>query len=398
MLVLKLWNYFRGYVNIKVEGLALERFINMCIAKGIYLWDIRRINYTTLEAKISIEGFKELRKIVRRAGCRVSINRKNGYPFWIHKLKKRKMLLAGAFFCFLILIFSSTFIFSVEVVGNEKLEKNQLLSSLQNLGLRPGANRYFLNLKDIETQLILDTEEIAWVGIEITGIKARVEVVEKILAPDKIHKDIPCNVVAAKNGVIEKIIARNGDAVINEGDVVVKGDILISGVVKREYMEDNMLVHSYGEVYARTYYETSESKSLIETKKEKTGEKLVKKKFNIGSLELSLNNTDIPYNNYIVEKKSKKPFQWRNKGLPVEIITEEYYEVNQFESRIDENQAKSDIHKEAIDKLLEEIPLDAEILNTQIDFTIQNDVLYGKVIIEALENIAEQKILQMGDD
>jgi len=388
----------RGYVNVEVEGLALERFINMCIAKGIYLWDIRRINHTTLEAKISIKGFKELRKIVRRAGCRVSINKKNGYPFWVHKLKKRKMLFAGAFFCFLILVLSSTFIFSVELVGNENLNEDEIISSLNDLGLKPGINRYLINLKEIETQLLLDVNQIAWVGIEITGIKAKVEIAEKRLAPDRIDKNTPCNVVASKNGVIEKIIARNGDAVVNEGDIVTKGDLLISGIIKREYMDETMFVHSYGEVYARTYYETIGSKNLIEIKKEKTGQKSIKKIFNLNSLELSLNNGEVPYDFYVVEKKSKKPFQWRNVGLPVEIITEEYYEVNQFEERIDETVAKNDIHKEAINKLLEEIPLDAEILNTQIDFTVKDNILYGKVIIETLENIAEQNTLKIGDD
>lgn len=388
----------RGYVNISVEGLALERFINMCIARGIYLWDIRRINHTTLEVKISVEGFKELRKIVRRAGCRVSISEKVGYPFWVHKLKKRKMLLLGAFFCLLILIISSTFIFTVEIVGNEAIEKSEIISRLNDLGLKPGTNRYRINLREIETQLLLDQEEIAWVGIEITGIKAKVEISEKRLAPGKINKDTPCDIVASKNGVIEKVIARNGDAIVEEGDIVTKGDTLISGIIQREYMEENMFVHSYGEVYAKTYYETTESKNLIEIKKEKTGQKFVKRIFNLGSLELSLNNGDIPYDFYVVEKKSKKPLQWRNIGLPVEIITEEYYEANEFEERIDEDDAKNDVHEDAINKLLKEVPLNAEILNTQIDFTIKDDILYGKVIVEVLENIAEQKILQIGED
>ncbi|WP_334300593.1 sporulation protein YqfD [Alkaliphilus flagellatus] len=398
LLVLKLWNYMRGYVIVKVEGLALERFINMCIARGIYLWDIKRINYTTLEAKIGIQGFKELRKIVKRAGCRVSIHKKNGYPFWVHKLKKRKMLLVGAFFCFLILVFSSTFIFSIEIIGNEELEKSEIISSLNELGLKPGTNKYLVNLKEIETELLLDVDQIAWVGIEVRGIRAKVEIVEKRLAPDKIDKNTPCNVIAKKNGVIEKVIARNGDAVVEEGDIVTKGDLLINGVVQRENMDEPMFVHSYGEIYAKTYYETTESKNLIEIKKDKTGQKFKKRTFNLGSIELSFNKGDIPYDVYIVEKKSKRPFQWRNIGLPVEIITEDYYEAIQFEERIDEIQAKNHIHKEAINKLLKDIPLDAKILNTQIDFTIQDDILYGKVIIEVLENIAEQKTLQIGED
>lgn len=388
----------RGYVNIRIEGLALERFINLCIAKGIYLWDIQRISHTTLEGKVSIKGFKELRGIVKKAGCRVSIKRKNGYPFWIHKLKKRKMLLVGAFFCFILLIFSSTFIFSIEISGNHQLDRGKIIGMLNDLGLKPGANRYKINVKDIETQMLLDVEELAWVGIEIKGIKARVEIAEKRLAPDIIDKNTPCDVVASKKGVIEKVIARNGDPKVSEGDIVKEGDILISGVIERDFMESDKYVHSYGEVFAKTYYEGMESKNLIEIKKEKTGETFTRRMFKFGNLELSINNEEIPYNTYILEKESKKLFQWRNIGLPVEIIIEEYYEAVEIEEKISESEAEKEIHSKIINQLLKEIPLEAEILDTKINFTTQDDILYGKVIIEVLENIAQQKRLQIGVD
>ena len=42
---LKVWlNYIIGYVNIKVESYFLERFINICISKKIFLWNIKRKN------------------------------------------------------------------------------------------------------------------------------------------------------------------------------------------------------------------------------------------------------------------------------------------------------------------------------------------------------------------
>ena len=32
---------FKGYVIIRVEGLTLERFLNLAITSDIYLWDIK---------------------------------------------------------------------------------------------------------------------------------------------------------------------------------------------------------------------------------------------------------------------------------------------------------------------------------------------------------------------
>lgn len=33
--------YILGYVNISVEGYFIERFINICISKGILLWNLK---------------------------------------------------------------------------------------------------------------------------------------------------------------------------------------------------------------------------------------------------------------------------------------------------------------------------------------------------------------------
>ena len=188
MLVLNIWNYLRGYVIIRVEGLALERFINRCIAKGIHLWDIKRINYTTLEVKVGIKGYKTLRKITRRLGCKVYIEQKNGYPFWFNKMKRRKMLIMGAFFSLTLLLFLSSFIFIIEVSGNDRILEEDIIKTLDTYGFRVGVNRFFVDLRELENNLLIEIDELSWIGIEINGIMAKIEVVEKTSPPPKSRK------------------------------------------------------------------------------------------------------------------------------------------------------------------------------------------------------------------
>lgn len=395
MLILRLWNYFRGYVIIRIEGLSLERFINMCIAKGIYLWDIQRLDYTTMEAKVGVKGFKGMRRLARRSGCKIHISKKHGYPFRAHKLKKRKMLLMGAFFSCIVLIITSTFVFTIDVVGNEKVSDEEILEVLEEAGFTNGVNRYFIDLKDIEDTAMMKIHDLAWIGIEIKGIRARVEVVEKVTPPPVVKKDEPCDVIAKKNGVIEEVIARNGDAVVKKGDIVSKGDLLITGKITRETLETPLYVHAYGEVYAKTYYEASKSKKLVEIKKKKTGEVYTRKIFRVGQLELSLSRGEVPYPVYILEKNVKAPLRWRNKGLPVEIIEEDYYKAVEIEEKLNLDEVKKDIHDALVQELMKKIPDDAEILNTKVDFEVKDKILYGNITIEALEDIAVQTKLEI---
>ena len=36
-----LWNFLKGYVVIRVDGLSLEKFINITVSRGIYLWELK---------------------------------------------------------------------------------------------------------------------------------------------------------------------------------------------------------------------------------------------------------------------------------------------------------------------------------------------------------------------
>lgn len=390
MLVVKLWNFLRGYVVIRIEGLTLEKFINYAIARGIYLWDIVRIDYTTLEAKVGLSGYKELRHIVKRAGCKVKINMKIGYPFFMHKIRTRKMLMFGFMIAISLVILTTCFIWDVEVIGTENIPKEKIVKTLHELGLSPGIFKYKLDLTSIENQIMIEMEELAWIGIEIRGTKAIVEIVEKVHPPEKIPMEIPCDIIASKNGVIEKVIAKNGDTMVQKGDIVKAGQILISGTVIREGT-DPRYVHALGEVFAKTYYEKNDEMSIIKINKIKTGNRFIKRTIKIGSTQLMLSFGEIPFSNYIVESRKKSHFQWRNIQIPVEIIIDEYHEVIDQREKIDPETVKKALMEKLTVELAKQMPEDITILNQDIKYQEENNIIRAKLTIEALEQIGIQK-------
>lgn len=390
MLIVKLWNFVRGYVVIKIEGLALEKFINYAIARGIYLWDIVRIDYTTLEAKVGLAGYKELRHIVKRAGCRVRIRQKIGYPFFMHRIRKRKMFVAGFAIALFTIMVVTSFIWNIEIVGNEKISQEEVKESLNTLGLHCGVCKYKLNITDIENNMMIELKNLAWVGIRIRGTKAIVEVVENTEPPEKIPKEIPCDILAKKKGVIEKLIVKSGDALVEEGDIVKKGQILMTGVIEREGLEKRY-VHALGEVFAKTYYEENDEISLVKLKKIKTGNKFVRRIIKIGNNQIILSLGEVPYNNVIIERKNKSLLSWRNIKVPVEILIEEYYEAISQKTVIDKKTAKKALQERMMVKLMNKMPKEAKILNKDILFKKDGDTVKAKLIIEALEEIGKQQ-------
>ena len=39
-----LWNYFKGYVIIKIVGFSIERFLNLCLNKNINIYKLEEVN------------------------------------------------------------------------------------------------------------------------------------------------------------------------------------------------------------------------------------------------------------------------------------------------------------------------------------------------------------------
>ena len=97
MFIPALFSYFRGYLVITVTGNFTERFLNVCTAQNILLWDITRISGRTIRCKISVRAFKKLPKIAYNTGVNVKINARHGFPFILQQYRRRKIMLAGIF-------------------------------------------------------------------------------------------------------------------------------------------------------------------------------------------------------------------------------------------------------------------------------------------------------------
>lgn len=399
MLVIRIWNYFRGYVIIKIEGLTLERFINLAIAKGIYLWDIFNIDYTTLQAKVGIKGFKELRDVVRRVGCRVSIIEKRGFPFVVNKIKYRKMLAFGFVVALGIVFFLTSFIWSIEIRGNETINDEYIIKYLEDMNIKPWISKKNINTMDIKKKMLYDIDKLSYAHVEIHGTKLVVDIKEREEAPIVINKNVPCNIIANKNAVIEKVIAKNGKSVVREGDTVKKGQILITGIIEDERLESPLLVHSEGTVLGRTLYNEIVSEPIVKVIKEETGRSYTAKEIRIFNNRIQLMNGDIPFENYIKEEQSKKVLGNIDMILPIEIVIYNYKEVNVRKVKQNVDALKKMTAVKGVQSVMNKLPKDANVVSKAVKHSIEDNVLITRVSIETIEDIGiKREIKQMVEE
>jgi similar to stage IV sporulation protein len=376
-----LWNYLIGYVVIRVEGLSLEKFINLTVSRGIHLWGINRQNYTTLTAKISIKGFRQLHGISHKIRCRIRIVDKRGLPFILFRYRHRKMLAAGLILFLFIIYGLSSFVWTVEVEGAEEINPQKVLSELESLGVQAGVLKSDIDSLWIENQLIIRIPELSWASLEIRGSKAVLRVRESVLPPVLIDRDTPCNVVAAKDGIIDKMIVLDGQAVVSEGQTVKKGQLLISGIIEHPNTIGVRYVHSMGKIIARTWYEETVELSLKEPFRQRTGRRSEIRYIGWERFKVPYMKEEVPFLDFDLEVKQDGFF-----------ILEIYHENEEIYWERNKHKAKQMLEELANQKVRKKIPMGAKIVDKKLKYDmIGSEKLIDVIYAEALEDIGMQQ-------
>ncbi|WP_353096078.1 sporulation protein YqfD [Tissierella praeacuta] len=396
MLAIKIWNYFRGYVIIRVEGLTLERLLNLAANYNIYLWDIKRHSNIVIEMKATTKGFKELREIVKKVGCRIEIKEKIGFPFLILKLRERKMLSAG-FLLFLITIFLLTStIWKVEIVGNEQTPREEINSLLKENNISIGKLKFNIKKEEVKDILIDNYDYFSFISVKIKGTKLIIEVREQDLPPEKIDKSYPCHIVAKKKGVIVKAVPKNGKAVVEKGQVVNEGEILITGILNNE----NMLVHAEGEVFALTRYSSIIKEPIVKNEEKYTGKVHKQRGIKIKDKGIMFMKGDIPFSNYKEFEVEKDLINLSKLGIefPIKKLEYEYKEVEIKEIKQNVDFLKQSNQIKAIKEINKELSQDAQIQSKNTRHQIDDNILTTQVVVETIEDIGRKQIIGNRED
>lgn len=381
-----LLNYIFGYVNISVEGYFIERFINICISKNVLLWNSKRKKSSFLYTNIGMRDFKKIKEIAKITKCRVKIQRKRGLPFLLNKYKKRKIFVISLAIILLLIFGTSNFIWNIEIVGNNTIEKSEIMKDLNENGLKTGMIKQKINTKEVINNIRLKRNDIAWIGLNIKGTNAIVSIVEADKKPEIIDENEYCNIVTKKDGVITKINVQNGTAVVKEGDIVKKGNILVGGWLEGKYT-GTRYVHAKAEVEAKVWYSKKDKISLKQEQKEETGNIQNCYGININNLKINFTKTLPKFQNYDTISENKKLKIFSNFYFPIEFCKTTYYELETKEIIYTPDEAKQILQTRLEEELKKEISNQENIVNTQVNYKEEEQEVTVEVIFEVLENI-----------
>ena len=219
-----------GNVLIEVIGGYPERWLNLAAENGIVLWEIRHQGASLFCRAVSAD-YRRLRPLARRAGVRMRIREKHGI---FHRFRHRRLragVICGTFLFLLLLQLLSSRIWIIRIVGNDTVSEDKIREVLASDGIREGSSFAAVDLTSLRLTSLQKLPELTWLGVHQSGSILTVEVTERASEPPT-EDTSPANIIAACDGIVLRIDTLRGQAVVNAGDAVRKGDLLISGITE----------------------------------------------------------------------------------------------------------------------------------------------------------------------
>ena len=221
--------YTLGAVRISADYRNSTSLLNLCM----YL----DIPYSCFKAEpdrvtmcLRLFSYKKLEREAKKRNIEYRVEKKFGIPVFFLRYKYRFGLYLGVLLSVLTVIAAHSFVWDIEVTGNQRLTTAEVREMLKQHGFGVGSYIRKVDTDVIENQILIDSDTVSWIAINISGTTANVELREREISQNQSVSLRPANIVAKKSGIVEEVRIYRGNCVVGSGQYVEKGDLLVSGL------------------------------------------------------------------------------------------------------------------------------------------------------------------------
>lgn len=263
--------YLCGWRKVMVSPENSAELFDLMYRCGVGFEDEKRLGDGSISFIIRESGWRIINKAVKCRCICADFSEVYGLPRTLYFMKKRPMLPIGFAVMLVWLMYSSHLIWDIKIIGNTKTPTEDIVSLLDELGCGVGDYYPSIDFNKLHAQYAAVQHDLAWLSVFMNGTVAEVQVRELYAdTRNKPEEGVYANIVADCDGIVEDINVFEGQACVKRGELVRKGQVLISGVV--EGKEGNFRYeYAAGEVFCTTAVPISEKVSLTQKVKAYTG-------------------------------------------------------------------------------------------------------------------------------
>lgn len=379
---IKLFRWIKGYVIVECSGDNTASFINFLFKRKISIWNITKSGKNTVFSMF-LKDYLIINKLRRESKSSVILQHIGffGLPRKFISIKKRPSVLVGLLCFSIILIFISSFIWNIEIVGNEKIAKEKIVEAYTELGVKVGMQKHKLDSYSLKEKLPLVIRDVSWCSFNLEGTLLTINITE-IKETDKSNKNEYSNIVAKIDGIIKQIDIISGNKCVNVGDVVAKGELLISGAPELNLQN---FTFSKGEIIAETNREF-----VIRIPKQneynlRTGKVIKRNIINLFGFNIPLYLDSVHFD--YVTKSNIQQVKINNAALPIAFYSKTFYETIKVLEEISLDNALNEARANLISQIKN---IDLRSIEINEIYSSENDEFYiFNLKCKCIENISE---------
>lgn len=247
------WQSLTGMLEVQLTSADPAGALGALNKAGIELFNACQEGEFTLRFSLRRCEYKKLKRLVRRRGERLELIRRSGLYWSFRRITARPVLLFGLTSLLFLTLYLPGRIYFVEVEGNISVPSAFLIEKAEEYGIYFGANRRDVRSEKIKNALLQAVPQLQWAGINTYGCRAVISVRERPAEEKITNHGIVSSIVASKDGVVREVIVKSGNRLVQPGQAVKAGQVLISG-----YTDCGICIRAtraQGEIFAETQRE-----------------------------------------------------------------------------------------------------------------------------------------------
>ena len=386
--------FIAGCRILKADVGQKEAILNLCADEKINLHKTELCD-DGFYLLCSFFSSVRLISLASKNNIRLDILSSHGIPALVLRYRHRYGIVLGMLLSVLLIFLSSSVIWDIRVNGANRLSDKEIISVLEECGLSLGTPRRAVDADTLANRVLIYSDDIAWISVNIIGTVAEVEIRELVLPTEPEESQFAAsNIVAARSGKIVRFENINGNISAAIGETVSEGQLLIGGIYGDE--ENGFRYTSAkGEVFAQVERDFSVEiprSEKIKSYSERTYcekyliffKKRIKFFSNYRNLPISCDKIDM-------EERFLAP---NSAELPLGIYTARYSEY-EYKTLTRTDDELLELGYARLDTLLFDELKNSELLSKQIETEISERGLMLRCRVKCVENIAKESEIKI---
>ncbi|MBR3629676.1 MAG: sporulation protein YqfD [Oscillospiraceae bacterium] len=337
--------------------------------------------------RVRTSDLAALRELAGHFGLQIECRRPRSLQRTALRYRLRFGMLLGIIAAFLLILWQSNTVETIELQGNAAISDSTLYNVLTREGVGIGTWIPGIDMKRCELSICQTIPGIAWCGIRHTGSRLVVEIYEETPHIAMHHSRSPCNIVAAENAQITEVKVYDGYLRRLPGSGVAKGDLIVSGTFEDAFGRTTFH-HAYADItgiYTKEAELTVYRETVRSVPTGRINRKQILKLFGI-KVPLSFPAESFPAAR---QSSSEVPLSFLRWRLPVSLITVTQTELAESTQTRSPEELQLALQSEIV-RYEQNVLDDVTILDRELTFAETEDSLTCQMVYRVEGEIGEE--------